>query len=198
MKKVWRLSHRVLFGSGCGLRCSEGPVDLVFVVDSSEAVGPENLELLKYFVNALLERVPFGGESGHVGVLQFGRVSVVVLGLQRLDDRTVAKAAVRKMPYLGEAAYVGEAIRSAGRLLGAGRPGVKKVAVVMTAGRSDPRDVAELAAEEARRDGIQILVIGVANQNESSPDQLTSQMKSITSNREHVHIVQSFSNLHSR
>ncbi|KAI9548474.1 hypothetical protein NQZ68_007330 [Dissostichus eleginoides] len=42
---------------GCGLKCRQSPLELVFVIDSSESVGPENFELVKDFVITLIDRV---------------------------------------------------------------------------------------------------------------------------------------------
>ncbi|XP_062841374.1 collagen, type XXVIII, alpha 1a [Trichomycterus rosablanca] len=182
---------------GCGLRCAEDPLELVFVIDSSESVGRENFELWKDFVNALMDRVAVSREATRVGVLQYSHVSAVVLGLQQLDDRTTVKAAVRKMPYLGEGTFTGGAIRSAARLFQVARPGVKTVALLLMAGRVDERDAVrpEVAAEEARRAGIEIFVIGVVNHSDPFHEQLKVQMNSVASDQDHVFIVQSFMNL---
>lgn len=183
---------------GCGLRCSESPLELVFIIDSSESVGPENFELTKDFVNALIDRVAVSHEATRVGVVLYSRVDVVVVSLQQLIDRTSIKAAVREMPYLGEGTFTGRAIRSATRLFQASRHGVRKVAVLLTDGQADRRDTVrlEVAAEEANAAGIEMFVIGVMNHSDSGYAQFQREMKSIASDpdEEHVYLIHDFMN----
>lgn len=184
---------------GCGLRCSESPLDLVFIMDSSESVGPENFELMKDFVNALVDRVAVSREATRVGVVLYSHVNVVVVSLQQLIDRTSVKAAVRDMPYLGEGTFTGNALRSATRLFQASRHGVRKVAVLLTDERADRRDAVRLeaAAEEAHGAGIEMFVIGVMNPSNSAYSQFQREMKSIASDpdEQHVHLIDDFMNL---
>lgn len=184
---------------GCGLRCSESPLELVFIIDSSESVGPENFELMKDFVNSLMDRVAVSREATRVGVVLYSHVDVVVVSLQQLIDRTSIKAAVRKMPYLGEGTFTGRAIRSATRMFQASRRGVRKVAVLLTDGRADRRDAARLedAAEEAHAAGIETFVIGAVNRSDSGYARFQRELKSIASepDEEHIYLINDFRNL---
>ncbi|XP_053494827.1 collagen, type XXVIII, alpha 1a, partial [Ictalurus furcatus] len=184
---------------GCGRRCSERPLELVFIIDSSESVGPENFELTKDFVNALMDRVAVSREATRVGVVLYSHVDMVVVSLQQLTDRTSIKAAVRQMPYLGEGTFTGRAIRSATRLFQASRHGVRKVALLLTDGQADRRDTVQLevAAEEAHAAGIEMFVIGVVNRSDSGYGQFQREMNSIASDpdEEHVYLIHDFMNL---
>ncbi|KAI4792242.1 hypothetical protein KUCAC02_033514, partial [Chaenocephalus aceratus] len=126
---------------GCGLKCRRSALELVFVVDSSESVGPENFELVKDFVIALIDRVTVSQEAGRIGVVLFSHVEMVVVSLQPIASQDEIKAAVRNMPYLGEGTFTGSAIHRANQLFQVSRPGVRKVAVVLTDGQADPRDL---------------------------------------------------------
>ncbi|XP_030644348.1 collagen, type XXVIII, alpha 1a [Chanos chanos] len=184
---------------GCGLRCRESPLELVFVIDSSESVGPENFEVVKDFVNALIDRVSVSHEATRVGVVLYSHMDVVVASLQQLYDKAGIKAAVRKMAYLGEGTFTGSAIRRATQLFQASRPGVRKVAVVLTDGQADRRDSVKLeeAAEEARAAGIEVFVIGVVNHNDPMYFEFQSEMNSIASDpsQEHVYLIDDFMTL---
>lgn len=185
--------------AGCGLRCSETPLELVFIIDSSESIGPENFELMKDFVNSLIDRVAVSREATRVGVMLYSHVDMVVVNLQQIFDRTSIKAAVRKMPYLGEGTFTGSAIRSATRMLQASRHGVRKVALLLTDGQVDRRDVMplEVAVEEAHAAEIEMFVIGVANRSHSGYEQFQTEVKSIASDphEEHVFLIQDFMDL---
>lgn len=184
---------------GCGLRCSNSPLELVFIIDSSESVGPENFELVKDFVNVLIDGVAVSREATRVGVVLYSHIDEVVVSLQQLIDCSTVKATVRKMPYLGEATFTGSAIRSATRLFHASRHGVRKVALLLTDGQADRRDAVrlEVAAEEARAAGIEMFVIGIVNGIDSGYSQFQREMKSIASDpdEEHIYLINDFMNL---
>ncbi|KAK7138963.1 hypothetical protein R3I93_016165 [Phoxinus phoxinus] len=185
---------------GCGVKCRKSPLELVFVIDSSESVGPENFEVVKDFVNALIDRVSVSREATRVGVVQYSHVDVVVASLQQLPDQAGIKTAVRRMLYLGEGTFTGSAIHRATQLFQAARPGVRKVAVVLTDGRADKRDAVRLkdAAEEAHDAGIEILVIGIVNGKDSQYAEFKKEMNILASDpdEEHVYLIDDFMRLH--
>ncbi|XP_061598041.1 collagen, type XXVIII, alpha 1a [Cololabis saira] len=186
---------------GCGLKCTERPLDLVFVVDSSESVGPENFEVVKDFVNAVTDRVMVGQDTSRIGVVLFSHTDKVVVSLQQQSSRGEIKAAVRKMPYLGEGTFTGSAIHRANQLFQASRPGVRKVTVVLTDGQADPRDVMqfEQTAMQAHARGTEVFVIGVMNKNDPLYEDFQAEMKTIASDpdEDHVYLINDFRTLHS-
>ncbi|XP_041664553.1 collagen, type XXVIII, alpha 1a [Cheilinus undulatus] len=185
---------------GCGLRCRESPLELVFVIDSSESVGPENFELVKDFVNALIDRMTVSREASRIGVVLYSHVDRVVVSLQQQLSQEEVKTAVRMMPYLGEGTFTGSAIHRAHQLFYASRPGVRKVAVVLTDGQADTRDVMQFeeTATQAHADRIEIFVIGVANRTDRLYEEFKAEMNVIASDpdEEHVYLIDDFRTLH--
>ncbi|XP_078123228.1 collagen, type XXVIII, alpha 1a [Sander vitreus] len=181
---------------GCGLKCRASPLELVFVIDSSESVGPENFKLVKDFVNAVIEQLPVSRDAGRIGVVLYSHVDMVVVSLQQHLSQDDVKAAVRKMPYLGEGTFTGSAIHRANQLFQASRPGVRKVAVVLTDGHADHRDVMQFeeTATEAHAEGIEMFVIGVANKTDPLYEEFQAQMDVIASDpdEEHVYLIDDF------
>ncbi|GLD62580.1 collagen alpha-1(XXVIII) chain-like protein [Lates japonicus] len=177
----------------------ESPLELVFVIDSSESVGPENFELVKDFVNAIIDRVSVSQEASHIGVVLYSHVDMVVVSLQQQPSQDDVKAAVRKMPYLGEGTFTGSAIHRANQLFQASRPDVRKVAVVLTDGQADPRDVMQFeeTATEAHADGIEMFVIGVVNKTDPLYEEFQAEMNVIASDpdEEHVYLIDDFRTL---
>uniref|UniRef100_UPI003AAC3A58 collagen, type XXVIII, alpha 1a n=1 Tax=Centroberyx gerrardi TaxID=166262 RepID=UPI003AAC3A58 len=184
---------------GCGFKCRESPLELVFVIDSSESVGPENFELVKDFVNAIIDRVSVSREASRIGVVLYSHVDVVVVSLKQQSSQDDIKVAVRKMPYLGEGTFTGSAIHRANQLFQASRPGVRKVAVVLTDGQADRRDAVqpEDAAGEAHAAGIEMFVIGVVNKTDPLYEEFHAEMKAIASDpdEEHVYLIDDFMTL---
>ncbi|XP_047186139.1 collagen, type XXVIII, alpha 1a isoform X2 [Scophthalmus maximus] len=184
---------------GCGLKCRESPLELVFVIDSSESVGPENFELVKDFVNALIDRLSVSREASRIGVVLFSHVDMVVVHLEQPMSQGDVKAAIRKMPYLGEGTFTGSAIHRASELFRASRPGVRKVAVVLTDGQADPRDIKQFeeTATEAHAQGIEIFVVGVMNKTERLYEDFQAEMNVIASDpdEEYVYFIDNFRTL---
>ncbi|KAM7372770.1 hypothetical protein PAMP_007668 [Pampus punctatissimus] len=184
---------------GCGLKCRESPLELVFVIDSSESVGPENFEVVKDFVNALIDRVSVSREASRIGVVLYSHVDMVVVSLKQQSSQDDIKVAVRRMPYLGEGTFTGSAIHRANQLFQASRPGVRKVAVVLTDGQADPRDVMQFeeTATEAHAEGIEMFVIGVMNKTDVLYDEFQAEMNVIASDpdEEHVYLIEDFRTL---
>ncbi|KAA0710589.1 Collagen alpha-1(XXVIII) chain [Triplophysa tibetana] len=172
------------------------PLELVFIIDSSESVGPENFELVKDFVNTLIDRVSVSWDGARVGVVLYSHMDMVVTSLQQMSDQAGIKAAVRRMPYLGEGTFTGSAIHRATQLFQAARPGVRKVAVVLTDGLADKRDTVSLeeAAEEAHTDGIEIFVIGAVNSSDSLYTGFSNEMNVLASDpdSEYVYLIDDF------
>ncbi|KAF3833481.1 hypothetical protein F7725_024685, partial [Dissostichus mawsoni] len=139
---------------GCGLKCRQSPLELVFVIDSSESP---------------------------------------------ITSQDEIKAAVRNMPYLGEGTFTGSAIHRANQLFQVSRPGVRKVAVVLTDGQADPRDLMQFeeTAAVAHEQGIEMFVIGVGNDTDPLREEFQAQMDAIASDpkEEHVYLIDDFRTL---
>ncbi|XP_030641205.1 collagen, type XXVIII, alpha 1b [Chanos chanos] len=184
---------------GCGIKCRESPLELVFVIDSSESVGPENFDIVKDFVNALIDRVSVSPEVTHVGVVLYSHINFVVTTLVQQMGRDEVKAAVRRMPYLGEGTYTGSAINQANQIFREARSGVRKVGVVITDGQADERDVIRLedAVREAHSASTEMFVIGVVNQSDPFFPDFKKELDMIASRpaREHVYLINDFRNL---
>ncbi|XP_029590944.1 collagen alpha-1(XXVIII) chain-like [Salmo trutta] len=139
---------------GCALKCRESPLELAFVIDSSESVGPENFEVVKDFVNALTDLMSVYCEASRISVILYSHLDMVVVNVKQQSSQNDVK-----MLYLGEGTFMGSAILRANQLFQASRPGVHKVAVVLTDGQADRRDAVQ--PEDAA--GIEMFVIGVVN-----------------------------------
>ncbi|KAK2921474.1 hypothetical protein Q8A73_000959 [Channa argus] len=183
----------------CGMKCRESPLDLVFVIDSSESVGPENFELVKDFVIALIDQMTVSQEASQIGVVLYSHVDMVVTNLQQRSTSNDVKAAIRNMPYLGEGTFTGSAIHRVKQLFQASRRSVRKVALVLTDGQADTRDIMkfEETATEAHAEGIEMFVIGVVNNTNPLYENLQAIINIIASDphEEHVFLIDDFKTL---
>ncbi|XP_021450207.1 collagen alpha-1(XXVIII) chain-like [Oncorhynchus mykiss] len=184
---------------GCGVKCRESPLEMVFVIDSSESVGPDNFNVVKDFVNALVDRASVSRETTHVGVVLYSHINMVVVSLHQQASRDQVKAAVRTMTYLGEGTFTGSAIHQANQVFRAARPGVRKVAIVITDGQADERDTVRLeeAVKEANGSNIEMFVIGVVNESDPLYEEFKKELHLMASDpdREHVYLIDDFRTL---
>ncbi|XP_076868459.1 collagen, type XXVIII, alpha 1b isoform X2 [Brachyhypopomus gauderio] len=184
---------------GCGMTCRVSPLDLVFVIDSSESIGPDNFKIMKDFVNSLIDRVSVSPNKTHVGVVVFSHLAVVVNSLDHQSSSNDIKAAVRRMPYMGEGTYTGSAINQANRLFLSARPGVRKVALVLTDGQADKRDVVSLqdAVKDAHAAEIETFVIAIMNQSDPLYADFQKELELIASDpdEDHIYPVDDFNTL---
>uniref|UniRef100_A0A3P9QDH3 Collagen type VI alpha 1 chain n=1 Tax=Poecilia reticulata TaxID=8081 RepID=A0A3P9QDH3_POERE len=107
--------------------CKCAPVDLVFVVDSSESIGATNFALAKDFIITVIDRLikdhQFSMNESTVGVVQYIR------------KHTQPDAS--HMRWLAEATYTGEALEVTLKTIISDMTKENKVALVLTDGRAD-------------------------------------------------------------
>lgn len=129
--------------SCCECKCA--PVDLAFIVDSSESIGATNFALAKDFIITVIDRlikdqqVKFAGNESRVSVVQYSgsqAQEVVLLG-GNAATLTDFKQAVRDLRWLAEATYTGEALDYALTNTIQLMKQENRVVLVLTDGRSD-------------------------------------------------------------
>lgn len=185
--------------SGCGVTCRQTPLELVFVIDSSESVGPDNFNVIKDFVNALIDRASVSRDTTRVGVVLYSHINMVVVSLRQEATRDDIKSAVRSMTYLGEGTFTGSAIQQASQVFKAARVGVRKVAIIITDGQADKRDSVSLqsAVMEAHKSNIEMFVIGVVNESDPLYEEFKKELHLMASDpdSDHVYLIDEFKTL---
>nr|XP_020444254.1 matrilin-4 isoform X1 [Monopterus albus]XP_020444255.1 matrilin-4 isoform X1 [Monopterus albus] len=175
--------------AGSEQKCKSGPVDLVFLIDSSRSVRPYEFETMRKFMIDILDTLDIGPNTTRVGVVQYSsqvrsefslkthtRLDSMVKGINQiipLAQGTMTGLAIRYMMNVAFSAEEGD------------RPKVPNVAVIVTDGRPQDR-VAEVAAE-ARQKGIEIYAVGVARADMASLRAMAS-----LPFEDHVFLVESF------
>ncbi|NXD06546.1 COSA1 protein, partial [Nothocercus nigrocapillus] len=192
-EEVIRLINEIC---GCGIRCSLTPLELIFVIDSSESVGPDNFNIVKTFMKTVIDKAVAYHVATRIGIINFSHKVELVSSLKQYTNKENLKSAVDKMPYLGEGTYTASAIQEAIRLFETARPGVRKVAVVITDGQADTRDTVQLdtVVREAHATNIEIFVIGIAQSTEPHYSAFLKEMQLIASDpdAEHLYSIDDF------
>ncbi|XP_023274354.1 matrilin-2 isoform X1 [Seriola lalandi dorsalis] len=157
--------------------CGDGVMDLVFVIDGSKSLGPANFELVKQFVNGIVDSLDISKKGTHVGLLQYSTKVRTEFTLGQYTTAQGVKQAVSRMQYMGRGSMTGSALRhmfefSFSAKEGA-RPNIPRVSVVFTDGRSQD-DVSEWATK-AKNSGITMYVLGIGKAIEQELREIASE-----------------------
>ncbi|XP_052016963.1 matrilin-2 isoform X3 [Apodemus sylvaticus] len=161
-------------------RCTEGPLDLVFVIDGSKSLGEENFEIVKHFVTGIIDSLAVSPKAARVGLLQYSTLVRTEFTLRGFSSAKDMKKAVAHMKYMGKGSMTGLALkhmfeRSFTQVEGA-RPlstRVPRVAIVFTDGRAQD-DVSEWASK-AKANGITLYAVGVGKAIEEELQEIASE-----------------------
>ncbi|XP_041584026.1 collagen alpha-1(XXVIII) chain isoform X1 [Vulpes lagopus] len=177
---------------GCGPKCKETPLELMFVIDSSESVGLENFEIIKSLVKTLSDQVALDLATARIGIINYSHKVEKVAHLTQFSNKDDFKLAVDNMQYLGEGTYTATALHEANHMFEAARPGVKKVALVITDGQTDSRDEKNLTevVKRASDINVEIFVIGVVKKNDPNFEMFHKEMNLIATDPDSEHVYQ--------
>ncbi|XP_035486239.2 matrilin-4 isoform X2 [Scophthalmus maximus] len=179
--------------AGPDQKCKSGPVDLVFLIDSSRSVRPHEFETMRKFMIDILDTLDIGANATRVGVVQYssqvrsefslkthGKMDTMVKGINDIVPLAQGTMTGLAIKYVMDNAFIVEE---------GDRPKVPNVVVIVTDGRPQDR-VAEVAAE-AREKGIEIYAVGVARADMTSLRAMASPPF-----EDHVFLVESFDLIH--
>lgn len=129
--------------SCCECKC--GPIDILFVLDSSESIGLQNFEIAKDFIIKVIDRlsrdelVKFEPGQSHAGVVQYSHNQMqehVDLRNPNIRNMQELKEAIKKLQWMAGGTFTGEALQyTRDRLLPPTQN--NRIALVITDGRSD-------------------------------------------------------------
>ncbi|XP_060091187.1 collagen alpha-1(XXI) chain [Heteronotia binoei] len=145
--------------------CRTAPTDLVFILDGSYSVGPENFEIVKRWLLNITSNFNIGPKFTQVGVVQYSDYPVLEIPLGTHDSNENLVREMESIQYLGGNTRTGRAIQFAIDHLFAKSPRfLTKIAVVLTDGKS--QDEVKDVAAEARKNKITLFAIGVGSETE--------------------------------
>ncbi|XP_069081583.1 collagen alpha-1(VI) chain [Pleurodeles waltl] len=136
--------------------CTCGPIDVLFVVDSSESIGLTNFQIAKDFIIKVIDRlsrdehVKFDSKESRVGVVQYSHDNTqetVAMGDPNIQTIGQLKEAVKNLGWIAGGTWTGEALLFTKENLLKRFSSEKRVALVLTDGRSDTlRDLTPLSS----------------------------------------------------
>ncbi|XP_012873114.1 PREDICTED: von Willebrand factor A domain-containing protein 2 [Dipodomys ordii] len=143
--------------------CQAQSLDLVFLLDSSASVGPENFAQMQGFVRSCALQFDVNPDVTQVGLVVYGSQVQTAFGLDTHLTRAATLRAMSQAPYLGGAGSAGMALLhiydKVMTVQRGARPGVPKAVVMLTGGKG--AEDAAVPAQKLRNNGISVLVVGV-------------------------------------
>ncbi|KAM4692552.1 matrilin-4 [Rhinophrynus dorsalis] len=162
-------------GKTCN-KCSTGYIDLVFVIDGSKSVRPQNFELVKQFVLKIVDSLDISVQGTHVGLVQYSSRVRTEFPLNQYKSAKDIHTAVKNIQYMEKGTMTGLALKhmveqSFSEAEGA-RKNVPKIGLVFTDGRSQD-DITEWA-RIAKEAGITMYAVGVGKAVEDELNEIAS------------------------
>ncbi|XP_041044843.1 collagen alpha-1(XXI) chain-like isoform X1 [Carcharodon carcharias] len=162
--------------------CRTAPNDLVFILDGSFSVGPNDFEIVKNWIVNISSSFEIGTTFTQVGVIQYSDNPLLEIPLDKYRSNEDLMKAMEAILYRGGNTRTGKAITfginnvfaTSTRAANA----VTKVAVVLTDGKS--QDDVKDSAEEARKKKIILFAIGVGQEIEDAELQAIANKPSST------------------
>ncbi|XP_074928393.1 matrilin-4 [Chelonoidis abingdonii] len=174
------------------VKCKTGPLDIVFVIDSSRSVRPFEFETMRRFLIDIIQNLEVGPNATRVGVIQYSSQVQNIFSLKTFFKQADMEKAINSIVPLAQGTMTGLAIHYAMNLAFTVQEGARplhkkipRVAVIVTDGRPQDR-VTEVAAQ-ARSAGIEIYAVGVQRADMNSLRAMASHPL-----EEHVFLVESF------
>ncbi|XP_075056597.1 matrilin-3 [Mixophyes fleayi] len=146
--------------------CKSQPMDLVFIIDSSRSVRPQEFEKVKIFLSDMVDTLDMGERATRVAVVNYASTVKTEFFLKTFFNVAAMKKAISLINPLSAGTMTGLAIQTAldeafTEESGARHISLKipKVAIIVTDGR--PQDRVQDVAARARASGIRIYAVGV-------------------------------------
>lgn len=146
--------------------CKDIPGDLIFLIDSSGSIYPEDYQKMKDFMKSVIKKSIIGQNEVHVGVMQFSTVQKLEFALNQYYTKDQLSKVINDMQQVGGGTHIGEAITAVSPYfdpLKGGRPDLRQRLVVITDGES--QDEVKRPAEALRAKGVVVYAIGVVAAN---------------------------------
>ncbi|XP_042364053.1 von Willebrand factor A domain-containing protein 2 [Plectropomus leopardus] len=170
--------------------CLGQAVDLVFALDASGGVSPDNFSTLRDFVRSLTVQFDINRDVAQVALVAYGRRATTVFNLDTHETGSAILKAVGDANYMGGMASTGAALlhvhSNVLTVAKGARPGVNKAVVVVTDGSGS--DDAVVPAQKIKDNGVSLFVIGIG-------DVQRERLQQIAGSEEHMIAVPSYEDL---
>uniref|UniRef100_A0A8B9DX88 Collagen alpha-6(VI) chain n=1 Tax=Anser cygnoides TaxID=8845 RepID=A0A8B9DX88_ANSCY len=154
--------------------CKNVRADVVFLVDGSESVRPDEFQKVKDFMQSFVNNINVGLDNVRIGVLQFSSKMREEFQLDRYNTTADMQRAIQKMKQIKSGTLTGKALTLAAPYFDqprGGRPELKQYLIVVTDGEA--HDSVKKPARAIRKKGVTIFAIDMLHANNSQLLEIT-------------------------
>ncbi|EPY74446.1 alpha 3 type VI collagen isoform 1 precursor-like protein [Camelus ferus] len=142
--------------------CEDMKADIMFLVDGSRSIGPENFVKMKTFMKNLLAKIQVGPDKVRIGVIQFSDYNKEEFQLDKYFTQEEISDAIDSMSHIDQNTLTGSALTFVADYFTeprGGRPTVRKFLILITDGEA--QDEVRDPARALRDKGVTIFSVGV-------------------------------------
>lgn len=154
-------------------------LDVGFILDGSETLGKDGFKEIKKYVAKIMDSYEISEEGTHIGVVEFSENARVVIPFDMTFDTAEIKRVLNETePSNKKVRNADVAFELAKKKLfsasGGSRPGVPRVVIFVTSGKSTGRTPMKHVVEPFKNNGIRVYVVAVGNQTDPKEDDDTA------------------------
>ncbi|XP_036123248.1 collagen alpha-4(VI) chain-like [Molossus molossus] len=172
--------------------------DIVFLVDSSTSIGPQNFQKVKNFLHSVVMGLDISSDHVRVGLAQYNDNIYPAFRLNQYPLKSVVLEHIQNLPYRTGGTNTGTAlefIRTNYLTEAAGsraKDRVPQIVILVTDGESN--DEVQEAAERLKKDGVVVYVVGINVQDVQELQKIASEpFEKFLFNTENFNILQDVS-----
>ncbi|XP_077052973.1 collagen alpha-4(VI) chain-like [Siphateles boraxobius] len=186
MEKDWGLlgflvlSLCCLVSNGQQLVCTRETVaDIVFLVDGSGSIGPDNFQQIREFLSSFVENFEVAHDRIRIGLVQYSDTPRTEFLLNKYQNKEEILNYIQSLDYKTGGTFTGQGLEFMLKhhfVVEAGsraQQNVPQIAIVITDG--DSQDEVESHALELRLSGIEIYAIGIKDANQALLRQIANE-----------------------
>lgn len=166
-------------------------------MDSSTSIGPQNFQKVKNFLHSVVLGLDISSHQVQVGLVQYSDSIYPVFQLKQSSQKRVVLEWIRNLPYSTGGTNTGSALEfiranyltemSGSRA----KDGVPQIVILVTDGESN--DEVQDAADQLKRDGVIVYVVGINVQDVQELQKIASEpFEKFLFNTENFSILQEF------
>ncbi|KAL6081555.1 hypothetical protein STEG23_000576, partial [Scotinomys teguina] len=179
--------------------CTEPSLaDIVFLVDSSTSIGPQNFQKVKNFLHSVVLGLDIGNDQVQVGLVQYNDNIHPAFQLKQSSLKSLVLEWIQNLSYSTGGTNTGSALEfiRTNYLTEMGgsraKDGVPQIVILVTDGESN--DEVQDAADQLKRDGVFVYVVGINVQDVQELQKIASEpFEKFLFNTENFSILQEFS-----
>ena len=163
----WDNFFTFTLGQSENTTCAIRKVDMIFVMDESGSIRPENFERMKNLAIDIVDAFEIGPDRTQVGWINFDGAARVVFNLNTYQNKTSLQEGIRGVGYSGGGTDIGAgllALHNQGFIPSAGARNtfdVPEVAIVVTDGQSPIIGIRRAANLLRNSRNVDVFVVGV-------------------------------------